>query len=116
MDAKMIADKVTDSTNLSRKMSTIMERTTIQTVELGKNLKEQSSRQLPRDINNEDIWECERITLSLEEELSSPTLDEDKITMEYDKMSLILEREFQVPSLVEKNELAIVEEPLLKEM
>ena len=36
--------------------------------------------------------------------------------MECDKMSLILEGEFQVPSLVENNELAIEVEPVLKMM
>ena len=35
--------------------------------------------------------------------------------MKYDKMSLILERELQDPTLVEKNELVINEELLLKE-
>ena len=55
MDAKMIADMVIDSTNLSREMCAIMERTTIQVEELAKILKEQSSRQLPSDIKNNDI-------------------------------------------------------------
>ena len=35
-----------------------------------------------RDIKNDDIWESESIYLSLEEELSSPTLGEDKNTIE----------------------------------
>ena len=35
--------------------------------------------------------------------------------MECDKMSLVLEGEFQAPSLVEKNELAIEEESSLRE-
>ena len=35
--------------------------------------------------------------------------------MKYDKMSLILEGELQFPSLVEKNDLVIGEEPSLKE-
>ena len=34
--------------------------------------------------------------------------------MEHEKMSSIIEGELQVPSLVEKNDLAIVEEPSLK--
>ena len=72
-------------------------------------------QQLPRDIKNKDIRESESISLSLEDELSSSTLDEDKIIMKYDKMSLILEGELQDLSLVEKNELAIDEELLLKE-
>ena len=78
-------------------------------------MKEQSSRQLPSDIKNDDIRESESISLSLEDELSSLTLDEDNITMKYDKMSLILEGELQDPTLVEKNEFAIDEELLLKE-
>ena len=49
MNTNMIADMVTNSTNLSREMYAIMERTTIQDEELAKFLKEQSSRQLPRD-------------------------------------------------------------------
>ena len=51
----------------------------------------------------------EKVTLSLEEELSSPTL-------KCDKVPLILEGQFQDPSLVENNELAIEEEPVLKTM
>ena len=35
--------------------------------------------------------------------------------MECDKMPLVLEGKLQVPTLVEKNELAIDEEPSLKE-
>ena len=35
--------------------------------------------------------------------------------MEHEKMSFILEGELQVPSLVEKNDLAIAKEPSLKE-
>ena len=46
----------------------------------------------------------------------NPTLDEDKIIMEYDKLSLILEKEFQVPSLAKNDELAIEVEPMLKTM
>ena len=49
MNTNMIADMVTNSTNLSREKYAIMERTTIQAEELAKFLKEQSSRQLPRD-------------------------------------------------------------------
>ena len=93
MDTNMIAEMVTNKTNLSREMYAIMERTIIQAEELAKFLKEHSSRKLRRDIKNDDIWECKSITLSLEEELSSKTLDEDKNTMEHDKMSLILEGE-----------------------
>ena len=63
----------------------------------------QFSRQLPSDIKNDNIRECENVTLSLGDELSSPTLDEDNAIIESDKMSLILKGEFQVPSLVEKN-------------
>ena len=53
--------------------------------------------------------------MSLEEELSSPTLDEDKNTIECNKMPLVLKGELQDPTFVEKNELAIDEELLLKE-
>ena len=53
--------------------------------------------------------------MRLQDEFSSSSLDENKITIKYDKMSLILEGESQVPSLVEKNDLAIVKEPSLKE-
>ena len=115
MDAHMIANMGTNLKNLNREMYPIMERMTIQAQELEKVMKEQSSRKLPSDIKNDEIWESESISLSLEDELSSLTLDEGKITMKYDKMSLILEEELQDPTLVEKNELAIDEELLLKE-
>ena len=78
MDANMIANMVTRSTNLRRETNAIMERTSIQEKELEKFLKEQSLRKLLRDIKNDDIRESESISLSIEEELSSPTLDEDK--------------------------------------
>ena len=67
------------------------------------------------DIKNYDIRESESIFLSFEDELSSSTLDEDKITMKFDKMSLILEGEFPDPTLVEKTELAIDEELSFKD-
>ena len=114
MDANMIADMGTNSKNLNREMYAIMERTTRQAEELEKVIKEQSSRQLLSDIKN-DIRDSESISLSLEDEFSSSILDEDKITMKYDKMSLILGGELQVLSLVEKNDLAIAEESSLKE-
>ena len=107
MDAKMIADVITALRNLSREMCASMERTAIQVEELAKILKEQSSRKLLSDIKNNDIRECESINLSLEDELSSPTSDEDKDIMECDKMPLVLKGEFQASSLVEKKELAI---------
>ena len=78
MDANMIANMVTRSTNLRRETNAIMERTSIQEKELENFLKEQSLRKLLRDIKNDDIRESESISLSIEEELSSPTLDEDK--------------------------------------
>ena len=115
MDAHMIANMGTNLKNLNREMYPIMERMTIQAQELEKVMKEQSSRKLPSDIKNDEIWESESISLSLEDEISSSTLDEGKITMKYDKISLILEEELQDPTLVEKNELAIDEELLLKE-
>ena len=115
MDANMIVDMGTNLKNLNREMHAFIERTTIQAHELDKVMKEQSYRQLPSDVKKDDIRESESISLSLEDELSSSTLDDDKITMKYDKMSLILEGELQDPTLVEKNELAIGEELLLKE-
>ena len=115
MDANVIVDMNTNLKNLNREMYAIMERTTIQAQKLEKVIKEQSSRQLLSDIKNDDIQETESISLSLENDLSSSTLDEDKITMKYEKMSLILDRESQDPTLVEKNELVIEEELLLKE-
>ena len=53
--------------------------------------------------------------MSLEDELLSTTLDEDKGIIESEKMLLVLEGELQVPSLVEKNDLVIAEELLLEE-
>ena len=92
-----------------------MERLAIEGEELEKLQKEQYSRQLPRDTKNDVIRESESISLSLEEEHSSPTLDEDKNTIECEKMPLVLKGELQDPSFVEKNDLAIVEEWSLKE-
>ena len=115
MDASMIADMGTNSKNFSREMYAIMERTAIQAEELKKLLKEQLSRQLPSNIKNDAIWESENVTLSLEEELSGSTLDEDKNIMECYKMLLVLEGELQKPTLVEKNELVSDKEPSLKE-
>ena len=86
-----------------------MDRIAIQAEELEKVLKEQSSRQLSSDIKNDNIRKCENVNLSLEDELSSPTL-------ECNKVPLILEGEFQVSSLVENNALSSEEEPVLKEM
>ena len=62
-------------------MYATMERTAIQAEELAKVIKEQSSRQLLSDIKNDAIWESENETLSLENELLSPTLDENKDIM-----------------------------------
>ena len=87
----------------------------MQAQELEKVIKEQYSRQFPSNIKNDDIQESESISLILENELSSSTLDEDKNTIECDKMSLVLEGELQDLSLVEKNDLAIAKEPSLKE-
>ena len=93
MDANMIADIDTNLTNLGREMGAILDRMTIQVEELVNAIKEQSSRQLLSDIKNDDIRECESVTLILEEELSS-------LTLECDKVHVILEGEFHVPSLV----------------
>ena len=115
MDTNMIANMGTNSKNLNKEMYAIMERMVIQAQELEKVIKEQSSRQLSSDITNDDIRENESIFLSLEDELSISTLDEDKVIIESDKMPLVLEGELQVSSLVEKNDLVIVEELLLEE-
>ena len=115
MDANIIAGMGTISKNLNREMYAIMERTARQVEELEKVINEQSSRQLPSDIKNDDIWESESIHLSLEDEFSNSKLDENKDIMECDKMPLVLEVELQNPTLVEKNELAIDEEWLLEE-
>ena len=115
MDANMIANIVTSSKNLRRETHAIMETIVIQAKELVNILKEQSSRKLPRDIKNDDIRESESISLSLKEELSSPTLDEDKNAIEYEKMPLALEGKLQDSTFIENNELVIDEEPLLEE-
>ena len=91
MDAKMIGDMETNYTNLSREMWAIMDTLAIQAEELAKVIKEQSSRKLSSNLKSDDLRECESINLSLEDELSSLTLDEDKDIMECDKMSLTLE-------------------------
>ena len=109
MDANMIADMGTISKNLNREMYAIMERTERQAEELEKVIKEQSSRQLPSDIKNDDIQESESISLSLEDEFSNSSLDENKGIIECDKMPLVLEGELHNLTLVEKNELAIDE-------
>ena len=115
VDATMIADMGTNAKDLNREMYVIMERMARQAEELEKIQKEQSSRHLLSDTKKDDIRENENITLSLEDESPSPTLDEDKDIMECDKTTLVLEGELKNPTLVEKNELAIDEEPLLKE-
>ena len=96
VDANMIANIVTNSKDLNREMYAIMERMAIQAQELEKVIREQSSRQLPSDIKNDDISECESITLSLEDKLSSPTLDKVKGILECNEIPLNLEGEFQV--------------------
>ena len=105
----MITDIDISLKNLNREMSAIMDRLAIQAKELEIVIMEQPSRKILSDTKNEDIREYESITLSLEDELSS-------LTLECDKAPMILAGEFQVPSLVEKNELIIAEEPSLKEM
>ena len=115
MEATMIADMGTNAKDLNREMYAIMERKARQIEELEKLQNERSSRHLPSDTKNSDIQENENITLSLEDESSSSALDEDKHIMECDKTTLVLEEELKNPTLVEKNELAIGEEPPLKE-
>ena len=113
MDATMIAG--TNLKDLNREMYDIMERTSRQAKELEKVIKEQSSRQFVSNTKNNDIQESESISLSLEDEFLNSTLDDNKDIMECDKMPLVIERELQEPTLVEKNELAINEEQLLEE-
>ena len=96
-------------------MYAIMERTARQAEKLEKLQKEQSSRHLPSDTKNDDIQENENITLTVEDESSSPALDDHKDIMECDKMTLVLERELKNPTLVEKNELTVDEESSLKD-
>ena len=115
VDSNMITNIDINFTNLNKEMSAIMDRLAIQVDELEKVLREQSSRQLSSDTKNDDIRESENVTLSLEDELLSSILDEDKDIMECEKMPLVLERDFQAPSLVEKFELAIDKVPSLKE-
>ena len=107
VDSNIIAYIETNVTNLTRDMFATLDRVAIHIEELAKAIKEQSSRQLLSDTKNDDKRKCESVTLNLEEELSSPTL-------ECDKMPMILEGEFQVPSLVENNELVSEEEPVLR--
>ena len=75
----MIANIDTNLTNFSRKMYAIMEITTIQAEESENFLREQSSRELPSNTKNDYMRECENISLSLEDELLNPTLNEDKM-------------------------------------
>ena len=82
MDANMITNSGTNLKNIIREMYAIMERTIRLAEEMEKLQKEQSLRQLPSDTKNDAIQESESISLSLEEELSSPTLDEDTNTIE----------------------------------
>ena len=95
MDANMIDNIETNYKNINRETGAILDRIAIQVEELVKAIKKKSSSKLPSDTKNDDIRKCENITLSLEDELSSPTLDEDKDIMECDKMSFILEGEFK---------------------
>ena len=78
MEANTIANKDTNYTNQTIDMCATIEGLAIQDEELTKAIKEQSSRQLPSDLKNDDIWECESVTLRLEEEFLSSTLIEDK--------------------------------------
>ena len=55
MDANMIANIDTNFTNLTRDMCATIDRMTIQAEEIAKAINEQSSRQLPSNINNDDI-------------------------------------------------------------
>ena len=115
MDATMIANMGTNVKDLNREIYAIMKRTARQAEELEKLQKEQSSRHLPSDKKNDDIRKIESIPLSLEDESSNPTLDEDKNIMEFDKMPLVLEGELKELTLVEKNEPAVDEELSMKE-
>ena len=72
--ANMIAYIDTNFKNLGIEMGSILNRMAIQVEELANTIEEHSSRQLSSDIRK-----CESITLSLEVELSSPTLECDKV-------------------------------------
>ena len=89
MEANMGANFI----NQASDMCAAIDRLAIQVRELTKAIKEQYSMKISSDIKNDDIRECESVTLRLEEELSRPTLVEDK-----------------------GNEIAIEEETLFKNM
>ena len=55
MDGNMIAKIGINNININKEMCAIMDRIAIQAEELEKVLKEQSSRQLPSDIKNDNI-------------------------------------------------------------
>ena len=57
MDANMIANVGTNLKDLNREVYAIMERTVRQAEELEKVRREQSSRQIPSDTKNDDIYE-----------------------------------------------------------
>ena len=115
MDATMIANMGTNVKDLNREMYAIMKRTARQAEEMEKLQKEQSSRHLPSDKKNDDIRKIESIPLSLKDESSNPTLDEDKNIMEFDKMPLVLEGELKELTLVKKNEPVVDEELSMNE-
>ena len=106
LDAKMMEDMNTNLTNLGRETGAMLDKIALHVEEIARAIKEQSSRQLPSNIKNDYIRESENATLSLDDELLNPTLKEDKDILYRDTIPLTLEQEFQVPSLVMKNELA----------
>ena len=106
LDAKMMEDMNTNLTNLGREMGGMLDKIALHVEEITRAIKEKSSTQLPRNLKNDYTRESENATLSLEYELLNPTLKEDKDILDRDTLPLMLEQEFQVPSLVIKNELA----------
>ena len=60
-------------TNHVSDMCATIERLEIQVGQLNMDIKEQSSKQLPSDIEDDAIRECDIVTLSFEDELSGPS-------------------------------------------
>ena len=106
LDAKMMEDMNTNLKNLGREMGGMLDKIALQVEEITKAIKEQSSSQLSSNLKNDYIKGSKNSTLSLEDELLNLALKEDKNILDRDTIPLMLEQEFQVPSLDMKNELA----------
>ena len=59
LDAKMMEDKNTNSTNLGREMGGMLDKIALHVEEITRPIKEQSSSQLPRNLKNDYIRESE---------------------------------------------------------